>query len=171
MEVYPKTPARTLPKFATSNVTSIAPSEVFAELAGDRPPLIEPGQYDLKYSHHQTHIMFGRSPKLVLWFKVLTMGQYFDTLLPRYYNVVRLTGKPARNGGFKVGFHGYFYREYCRIFSGRLPRRTDRIPMSAFEKVIIIGRVKTVVTGRDQSVTPDELQYSVIEELMAVRLT
>ncbi len=106
----------------------------------------------------------------MLWFKIITMGSpYFDAVkLARFYNVKRIIGRPGRNGRFKVGFHSDFMREYCRLF--RPPTRLDRISMSAFERQIIVGKAKTVTRGSDQTKIPEALRYSVLEELVSVRM-
>ena len=46
--------------------------------------------YDLRYDFHETAVMFGRAPKLVLRFTIIEMGtEYFDTVqLPKFYNVI-----------------------------------------------------------------------------------
>ena len=110
--------------------------------------------------------MFGRAPKLVLWFRVLTMGEHFEKRLPRFYNITRLVGRPAKHGRFKVGRSSAFLREYLRLFS--TTNRLDRIPMSRFEQHILVGKVRTVRTGGDQKRIPDALHYSVIDELLRV---
>lgn len=142
----------------------------FAELDGDRPALIEPGEYELRFDHYETLILFGRAQKLVLWFTVVTMGPYFDTVrLPRFYNVTRIIGRPGRNGRFKVGFRSEFLREFCTLFPVKLPARLDRIPMSLYSNAIIVGRVRTVTKDREQRDIPEPLKYSVIEELTGTR--
>jgi len=41
--------------------------------------------------------MFGRAPKLVLWFTIITLGPYFDVAkVARFYNVRRLIGSSER---------------------------------------------------------------------------
>jgi hypothetical protein len=142
--------------------------EVFAEMDGERPALIEPGTYDLRFDHHSTCMMFGRAPKLALWFTIISMGPYYDKVqLVRYYNVRKVIGRPAKNGRFKAGWMCNFTREYGRLF--RLPSRLDRISMTAFSKVIIVGTVRTVITGSDQCEIPEQLRYSVIDELVRVK--
>lgn len=148
----------------------ISAPEVFAELDGEQPALIPPGVYELRFDHHETAVMFGRAPKLVLWFTVVSFGPYFDTVkLPRFYNVRRLIGRPSRSGRFKTGFKSNFLREYCRLF--RAPTRLDRIAMSEFSRHIILGRARTVTQGSDQAAIPEGLQYSVLEELTGIKPT
>jgi len=112
--------------------------------------------------------MFGRAQKLVLWFTIIEMGEYFDVAqLARYYNISRLIGRPQKYGRFKVGFNSGFLREYATLFG--IPLRLDRIPMSRFENCIIRGKVRTVTSGHDQRDIPLGLQYSVITNLVESR--
>src|SRR5690242_9896028 len=111
----------------------------FATLDGDPPVLILPGVYDFRFDYYETKVLFGRASKLVLWFTVITYGDYFDRVrLPRYYNVTKLLERPRKWGRFKVGYKSDFLREYTTLFPIR--PRLDRIPMSAFEKVIVTGK-------------------------------
>jgi hypothetical protein len=41
--------------------------------------------------------------------------------------------------------------------------------MSAFERVIVRGRVRTVTSGSNQREIPDGLRYSVIDELVGLK--
>ena len=144
-----------------------ATPETFAELEGERPALIPPGTYELRFDHHETLILFGRASKLVLWFTIISMGPYFDVVkVPRFYNVKRIIGRPQKHGRFKCGFKSDFLREYARLFPA--PVRLDRIPMSEFRRHVVLGRVRTVTRGSDQGAIPESLQYSVIEELTGI---
>lgn len=144
--------------------------EMFAEMEGEGPALVPPGVYELRFDWHETAVMFGRAPKLVLWFTIISFGPYFDIVkLPRFYNIRKVIGRPARNGRFKAGHKSNFCREYYRLF--RPPTRLDRIPMTPFERHIILGRVRTVTKGSDQKEIPDGLQYSVLEELVGIKPT
>jgi hypothetical protein len=142
------------------------PNEVFAELDGEAKALVPAGEYQLAFDHHETAVMFGRAPKLVLWFRIVTMGDHFEKRVPRFYNVTRLIGRPCKHGRFKVGRSSAFLREYLRLF--HCTNRLDRIPMSRFEQHVIVGKVRTVRIGGDQKRIPETLQYSVIDELVRV---
>jgi hypothetical protein len=140
----------------------------YGVLDGDRPPLILPGVYDFRFDYYETKVLFGRTPKLVLWFTIVSFGDYFDRVrLPRYYNLAKLIEKPRKWGRFKPGFKSDFLREYATLFS--MPLRLDRIPMSAFEKVVVVGKVRTVSTGAKQEKIPTALQYSVIGQLVEIK--
>lgn len=133
-------------------------------VADDLPPKVKPGIYDLAFIDYKTAMMFqGKAPKLIMSFRIITYGKYFETELTRYYNIQRIIGRPQRRGPFKCSAKGDFLREYMTLFTGKV-NRLDRIPMSNFENVIIEGRVDTVKRSRGKEI-PKELQYSVITEL------
>jgi hypothetical protein len=133
------------------------------EIEGERPALITPGEYELAFQYHRTLYLFGRAPKVACYFKIMTMGQHFELILPRYYNAKTLSSKPRKGGAFKVGWHSDFLREYAALFG--LPPRLDRVSTETFRNVILRGRVAQVTTDSKQRVIPDPLRYSVIAEL------
>jgi len=145
----------------------IVTTDSFAGIEGERPALVVPKVYDLRFIYHETARMFGQALKLILWFTIAEAGDDFDKKVARYYNVKRIIGTPQRDGAFKVAFQSDFLREYAKLFG--MPSRLDRIPMSKFPGCFVSGKVKTVTTGRNQREIPKSLQYSVIEELRALR--
>jgi len=134
---------------------------------GEKPPCIKQGVYDLAFEYYETIMLYGRAPKLVLWFRIATEGEFFGTRLPRYYNVKRIMGKPRKSGDFRVGWKADFIREYVNLFS--MPQRIDRLAITVFKRHFIRGKVKTVTNDLKQRVIPEELQYSVIQELREVK--
>jgi hypothetical protein len=133
------------------------------DMEGEKPVLVRPGVYDLKFLYYETSMMFGRQPKLCLVFSICTMGDYFEVQVKRHYNVSKLVGKPGRYGGFKASWRGDFIREFASLFG--LPQRLDRIPMSSFQNPMFQGVIKTVDHGSNQRPLPKELHYSVICQL------
>ena len=136
------------------------------ELSGERPPLIAPGEYQLRLTHWDTAIMWGRSHKVALHFQVCSVGEYFDTKLVRYYNVERIVGKPTRHGKFKVRWNQDLVRDYCRLLPA--PSRLDRIDLARLTRVVVIGSVRTVSTTSRQRPLAPVLHYSVVSELLRV---
>lgn len=132
------------------------------------PPLIPAGTYELKFEGYSTGILFGKSSKLILSFRIIDMNEHFETKILAYYNVQRLIGKPGKNGNFKSGWSSKFTREFINLFGIR-PQRLDRIPMSHFDKQILIGQAKTVKQGHNQKKLHPAAQYSVISELIEVK--
>lgn len=138
--------------------------EVFIE--GDRPARVNPGIYELAFDHHKTAYLFGRAPKIYCLFRIVTQGEYFGTMIARYYNAKSLNSKPRKGGAFRVGWHSDFVREYATLFG--LPARIERMSTETFKTKIIRGRVKTVSTDAKHRKIPEPLQYSVIDELIEV---
>lgn len=150
---------------ANTNVTHL---KSWAErFISESPPVIPPGEYDLRFAFYETRTMFRNSPKVLAWFDILDYGPYFGTRLARYYNAERLTGKSAKNGAFKVRPRSDLMREYVILFNEKC--RRDRVPLSRYESVIITGRAETVITDSSQRPLPELLQYSVIRELTDAR--
>lgn len=135
---------------------------------GELPPLIKPGEYEMVLVEFRTQMFFGRAPKLVMLFKVVQLGEAFETVLPRYYNLQKVIGKLGKNGSFKVGKRSDFLRELCTVFPSVNVRRLDRIPMSCFDGVIIKARVDTVTHDSKQCLIPKPLQYSKVSKLVGV---
>lgn len=142
-------------------------SSVFGQLDGERPVWLPPGEYDVSLAGFATSVLFSKAPKLRLQFKVLTLGEHFEKVICRFYNVTRLIGRPGPHGRFKVGFHSGFLREYAKLFGS--PTRLDRIPMTNFERKIFVARVRTVERGAAQERIPEGLRYSVISELVRIK--
>ena len=143
-------------------------TEPFAGIDGERPAMVAPRVYDLRYRHYETARMFGRAQKLILWFTIAEPGDDFDKQLPRYYNISRLIGRPQKYGQFKVGFNSDFLREYADLFG--VPPRLDRIPMSKFEHCFVRGKVRTVTTASGQQPKHKDLQYSVVDEIRGLKI-
>ena len=143
-------------------------NECLVEIDGEQPPLIEPGRYKLAYIRHETVMLYGKAAKLVVWFRVVTFGPYFETVLPRWYNVKCLVGKQGKNGRFKVGHKSDFLREYLNCFEDQFAKngRLDRVPVGNFEGVILRGEVRTVTKNSSGHNIPNLLKYSVISRLI-----
>lgn len=129
-------------------------------------PLIPPGEYKLMFETWATVLLFGRSPKVVLTFKVIDFGEHFETRLKRWYNARKLTGKIGKHGQFSAGFSSDLVREYGRLIG--LPSRTDRIALSRYNGHVVTGLVGTVNKDRTQKPLPAGLEYSVIQALLRV---
>jgi len=135
---------------------------------GDKPPLVKPGKYELAFVSYSTAMMFGRAPKICLSFRIISLGEFNGVIINCYYNAAKLKGKPGKNGKFCVGWKSNFLRDFANLFNC-LPDRRDRVPMSKFQDVIIIGKIITVTKTFDQKEIHPLLQYSVINELVGVK--
>src|SRR5690625_2271343 len=113
----------------------------------DLPPILPDKQWEMAYTGHSTAVMFGRSQKLVLFFKIVEYGDHFNEQVCKYYNV-SLIGKPGKGGRFKPAPSSDFIRDYVRLF-GR-PTRHDRISLQAMRNRIVIASTRTVTKDRGQ---------------------
>ena len=127
-------------------------------------PWVSPGEYELSYLDYSTSLIFG-AHKLVVRFKVITMGDEFGKIVERWYRV-KLRGRPRKYGNFTVGSSSDCFREFCRL--NREYRRKDRISYANLTNKIVIGRVRGVTTDSKQRELPEEARYSVIEELLRI---
>lgn len=132
----------------------------------DLPPRIPPGEYAVQMKTFKTAMMFGKAPKLIIDFVIVEQCDYFGLVLPKYYNVKRLIGRPQEGGRFKAGATGDFARDYFDLMQMSY-RRLDRLPMSVMEGITFLAKVSTVKRARDRDI-PEALQYSKIERLIKV---
>ena len=135
-----------------------------SDIGSDFIPHVPPGTYTVAYIRHETAKLF-RTPKLVVWFRIVDMGQHFGKAIPRYYNIKRAIGKLGKHGGFHAGRSSDFVREYASIFPDRITR-LDRIAMQPFQTAMIRAAVRTVTRDRSQRELATTLHYSVIERLI-----
>ena len=133
----------------------------------DIQPLIPEGKYRLAFVRYETGLYFTY-PKLAMRFKIVDHGEYFGLELPRYYNVKKFIGKPGKNGSFKPAKGSDFALEFCTCFPTVQIRRLDRIPMSHWKNDIFIGEVRTTIKNRVQRELPEQLQYSVISQILGI---
>ena len=142
------------------NVSSVAD---LASVRLDEPACIPPGDYELEYVNFHAGIIHGGA-KVAIRFRIVTMGPYFHVPLARYYHVQQI----GKKGYFKAGWHSDLVREYTRIIGVR-PKRRDRIPLTKYKGLYIIGRVQTVVQDRKQRELPEPSRYSVVSELLKIK--
>ena len=133
----------------------------------DLPPKIPPGEYTVQMKTFTTAMMFGgKAPKLVIDFVIVEQGDHFGLVLPKYYNVKKLIGRPQQGGRFQASAKGDFARDYFELMQMG-DRRLDRLPMSVMEGVTFLAKVSTVKRARDRDI-PEALQYSKIDRLIKV---
>lgn len=150
-------------------VKQLRPVEAAAKSECSLAPLVRPGIYTLAYTRHEARLMFGNSPKLIIWFRILDFGKANGEILPRYYNLGKLIGKPdkqSRYKRFKVNQHTDLMDEFARVCPVDRTMRLDRVPVSHFGKHVVSGQVRTVTENRKQRPIHDQLQYSVIQSIL-----
>lgn len=132
------------------------------------PALVPPGEYRLRLDGWNTVMLFGRSPKLVLNFRIMDMGEHFEKPLKRWYNVAELVGRAGKSGKFRAGWSSDLVREYAMLVEQ--PARRDRLALSSLKEHLIIGLVETVATDRKQGKIAEHSRYSVVRRLLRIEL-
>lgn len=137
------------------------------EVVIDLPPQpVPPGDYYVRYVHHQTVVMFKGQHKVFMVFRIVS-GALKDRLITRYYNVERVIGKPRKNGTFKPPMGGAFVHDYVRLFL-KPTQRLDRISLDPFRNSILVARVSGVQRNSWGKEIPPQLWTTRISEFMEV---
>lgn len=137
------------------------------EIAGRPRPRIEPGDYEARLLGWDTVRMqqFGGSSKVFLEFEIVC-GEYADTRLFAAYRVKAINGKSKRRGGFTLGRGSELLRQLGIL---GLLTRPDRLSLEPLRKVILQVRVRTVARNAKGRPLPEELRYSVVDEMLNVQ--
>ena len=133
------------------------------DVDGGLPPLLPPGIYTLRLTYWTTYLLYGRLPKLAIWFQVMDQGSHFETEVPRHYNITRMVGHAGRSGRFKAPATGDLARDYARLLA--LPARFDRFNLEQLKRHLIVGKVETV-TGQQARQLAPAVHYSIVRELV-----
>lgn len=135
-----------------------------AELVG-APALIPPGEYQATYVKHETAFIY-KTAKVFVHFRIYG-GDYDGMKLFRAYRVHDLRGRPRKNGSFRLKHSQALYRQFVRMtVSGR--ERPDRISLMRLRGCLIRVSVRTVQKDSRQRELPEALQYSVVDEMLAM---
>lgn len=139
-----------------------------AELV-DAPAQIPPGTYQATYLYHETGY-FRSTPKVYVHMRIQG-GEHDGVKLYRAFRVAKLAGKPKRNGGIKLHHSHLLYRQLAML-SGEVTR-PDRVSLAALRNCLLSISVRTVsrdagASNRKPRALPKPLQYSVIDELLAI---
>lgn len=106
---------------------------------------------------------FGRSPKVVLTFRILDMGPYFQKLVRGFYAVKRIKGKPRHNGAFEAGPRSRLLRDLSKLIDSRPP--TDHIPTNIIGAVVVDIEVRRVDRANGEALS-DSMQYAVVHRII-----
>lgn len=134
------------------------------QVVGGWWPLVPDGKYSAKLVSFETAIVF--SPKVFLHFEIITPGPYMGERLFRAYRVHQLRGRPRKRGQFKLRAGSELYRTICRLYPDQ--KRPDRIALTPLMRLVLQVRTRTVTTDHKQNPLPDNLQYSVVDEIIKV---
>ena len=106
---------------------------------------------------------FGRSPKVVLTFRILDQGPYFEKLVRGFYAVKRIKGKARRNGEFEAGPRSRLLRDISKLIDSRPP--TDHIPASVIQAAVFEIEVRRVERAAGEELA-ESMQYAVVDRII-----
>ncbi len=106
---------------------------------------------------------FGRSPKVVLTFRILDHGPYFEKLVRGFYAVKKIKGKPRRNGTFVAGPRSRLLRDISKLIDSRPP--TDHIPASVIQAAVFEIEVRRVERAAGEELA-ESMQYAVVDRII-----
>jgi hypothetical protein len=129
----------------------------------ERPVLIKPGSYKVILIRYWKGYLYGGTPKFILVFKIISGGIHNGVHLYRCYNIKGLT---KRKEVVTKGWHSDFVREYSKLFGA--PRKLRDIRIVEFKNKVFVCSVRAVTKDYKQRTLPDDMRYSVIDELIEV---
>ena len=125
---------------------------------------IPPGRYSASVIEATTAVFFGgKSKKVVLTYRILDSGPFFEKLVRGYYEVREIKGRPRRNGKFQVGPRARLVRDVAHMVDGRPP--LDRIPIAEIETKIVEIELR-VVSKIEKQALADTMQYVVVDRVV-----
>lgn len=133
----------------------------------DAPGRIPPGEYQAYYRRHETAFMF-KSPKVFIHFEIHG-GEHGGTKVYAAYRVKELRGKPRKGGGIRLRHSQDLYRQFVRLTPNQR-ERPDRISLQRLRGCLLRVSVRTVTKDAKQRELPEALQYSVVDEMLAVEV-
>lgn len=148
----------------TRSISEVKLNDIVVESFGG--PLIEPGEYEVQYTHHETHVAFG-TPKVFVHFQIVSLGPAHGIQLYRACRVSELIGKPGKNGRFKLKKRNELLLELCRLYQ-KEGLRPDRVSLRLLKKIILKVKVRTVTRDYRQKPLPVMMHYSVIGDFISI---
>ena len=155
------------PKLAQAKPADVVDFEDFQKdvdvgCAGDRPPLIPEGDYEVGFVRPEETHLWGRK-KLFLHFQTVETGDYHGTVLFMSMNLPT-HGRLSRSSKF---FQSWV------LAAGKEPNRLDRMSTRIFRGKIFLARVRTVTTfihaSRKVKKREPTTFYSIIDHLIERR--
>ncbi|MFC3193604.1 hypothetical protein ACFODZ_05020 [Marinicella sediminis] len=131
----------------------------------DETHLIKEGVYEATLNTWETTISFGL-PRLILYFTITECGEHFGKTFRKFYYVKKLNGKPKIKGKFIAKCSGSFLKHWYKVFPKIKRLRTDRVPMQNLNGIVIKVKVRTVKKDFEGDKLPEQMQYSVVDELL-----
>jgi hypothetical protein len=146
---------------STTNVGNVITLPATLPKYGDAH--IPASQYDAHVVGYETWARFrGWSPRVVVVWSIVTMG-YVGTIVPAYYAVTSISGRPRREGMFKIGTRSRLYRDMGRMMFRRPP--LEYIPLDDVVGNLYVVHVRDVDVDQFQH-DLGAVRYSVVDHVV-----
>ncbi len=124
------------------------------------PPAIPDGDhYEAVFVRAEKKRLWGQ-PKVFLWFKLMTPGEWVNH---EFWMACNLPPRDHYTPSYK------FWLVWV-LAAGRRPRRADRMSTKVFRNKLFRVRIRKVVKTAKQIDRTLEQQYSVVDELLEIRV-
>jgi hypothetical protein len=127
--------------------------------------LIAPGTYSARVLDFETRLYFRSSPRVVVWWLIVELGDAFESVIPGFYRVPALIGDARRHGRFKrVGLRSRLARDLAAMLQSRPP--LDYFPLNVVTSKLYTVSVVTVERDAEQQAIPKGAQYSRVDRVL-----
>jgi hypothetical protein len=137
----------------------------FFDIDWGRDALIPEGEYQAVYvSHEISRGSFGT--KLKITFRIVSFGEFFETLIPAWYNISDAASSKRKGGRIKVNRGHKLTTELLRVL--QIKARIDRLSPSLLKGHILLIKVRTVTKNSYQKKLAPPQQYSIVDSLVCI---
>lgn len=121
--------------------------------------LVPKGQYEATFMTWST-FQFRTATKIVLVFSITELGQYFEKVVPMFFNVRKHKGKIGERGKFIAPARGDLIKVFYRLNPEHPKIRPDRVPLTKLEGSLFKITTDDVTIDSEQKKHPDQMIYS-----------
>jgi hypothetical protein len=125
--------------------------------------LVDAGNYQVTLVKAWKDVLFGKSQKLFLSFRIVTEGKFYGQHITHCYNI---KGINKHGAIIPKGTDSKFVVEYSHLFGE--PKNLADVGIRSFKGKIFNCSVRTIDKDFKQQPTPADRHYSVIERLTDV---
>lgn len=117
------------------------------------------GQYEATFMTWST-FQFRTATKIALIFSIVEYGQYFENVVPMFFNVRKHKGKIGERGKFIAPARGDLIKLFYNLKPDHPKIRPDRVPLTKLEGIVYKIATDDVIIDSDQNKLPEQMVYS-----------
>lgn len=149
--------------YSTSSIRLVSDSN-----RDNREPLVlvDAGNYQVTLIKTWKNVLYGRSQKLFLSFRIVTKGKFYGQHITHCYNI---KGINKRGAIVTKGNNSKFVIEYTRLFGE--PKKLSDVGIRSYKGKIFNCSIRTIDKDFRKQETPTDKHYSVIDRLIGVAVS